>query len=77
MRDYVRSPVKGKAKIWVLQGQNSRGYYGELAPRRLITSRKCWFTWRNPVENPYIFRSEKRRTTESYFNEVAFALSNT
>lgn len=40
MREYVRSPEKGKAKIWLLQGQNSRGLYGELALRRLITSRK-------------------------------------
>lgn len=77
MRDYVRSPEKGKARIWVLQGQNSRGFYGELALRRLITSRKRWFTWRNPNENPYILRSEKRRTIESYYDEVAFALSNT
>jgi RNA-directed DNA polymerase len=63
--------------LWVLQGQNSRGYYGELALRRLVTSRKGWFTWRNSAENPYILRSEKRRTTESYYSEVAFALSNT
>jgi group II intron reverse transcriptase/maturase len=77
MRDYVRSPGEGKAKIWVLQGQNSRGFYGELVLRRLITSRKGWFIWRNPTENPYILRSEKHRIIESYYDEVAFALSNT
>lgn len=77
MREYVRSPEKNKAKIWVLQGQNSRGFYGELALKRLITSRKGWFTWRSPAENPYILRSEKHRTIESYYDEVAFALSNT
>lgn len=77
MQSYVRSPEKGKAKIWVLQGRNSRGFYGELALRRLITSRKGQFTWRNPTENPYILRSEKHRTIESYYDEVAFALSNT
>ncbi|MBJ6359743.1 group II intron reverse transcriptase/maturase [Paenibacillus sp. GCM10012307] len=77
MRDYVRSPEKGKAKIWVMQGRNSRGFYGELPLRRLITSRKGWFTWRTPAENPYILRSEQRRTIESYYDEVAFALSNT
>ncbi|WP_074730165.1 group II intron reverse transcriptase/maturase [Paenibacillus naphthalenovorans] len=77
MKDHVRSPSKGKAKIWVLQGQNSRGFYGELALRRLITSRKGWFTWKNPPGNPYILRSEKRRIIESYYDEVAFALSNT
>ncbi|WP_309248995.1 reverse transcriptase domain-containing protein [Paenibacillus sp. MZ04-78.2] len=77
MREYVRSPEKGKAKTWVLQGQNSRGFYGEMALRRLITGRKSWFTWRNPNENPYILRAEKRRTIESYYDQVAFALSNT
>lgn len=40
MRDNVRSPEPGKAKTWVLQGRNSRGFYGEVALRRLITSRK-------------------------------------
>ena len=77
MQDHVRSPDRGKAKSWVLQGQNSRGFYGELSLRRLITSRKGRFTWRNPAENPYILRSENRRTIESYYNEVAFALSIT
>ncbi len=77
MRDYVRSPNKGKAKTWVLQGQNSRGFYGEVALRRLITSRKGRFIWRNPAENPYILRTDKHRTIESYYDEVAFALSNT
>jgi RNA-directed DNA polymerase len=77
MRDYVRSPEKGKAKVWILQGQNSRGFYGALALKRLISSRKGWFMWRNPAENPYIMRSEKHRSIESYYNEVAFALSNT
>jgi group II intron reverse transcriptase/maturase len=77
MRDHVRSPAKGKTKVWVLQGQNSRGFYGELALRRLITSRKAWFTWRNPAENPYIRLIEKSRTLESRYDDVAFALSNT
>lgn len=76
MRNYVRYPENGKAKVWVLQGQNSRGFYGEVALRRLITSRKGRFLWRNPAENPYILHSEKQRTIESYYHEVAFALSN-
>lgn len=77
MRDFVRSPEKGKAKTWVLQGQNSKGYYGELTLRRLITSRKGWFTWRNPDINPYILRTIERRTITSRYDDVAFALSNT
>ncbi|WP_188318665.1 hypothetical protein [Paenibacillus larvae] len=51
--------------------------FEKLALKRLITSRKGWFTWRNPTENPYILRSERKRIIESYYNEVAFALSNT
>jgi RNA-directed DNA polymerase len=77
MRDYVRSPEKGKAKTWVVQGVNNRGFYGALALRRLITSRKGRFTWRNPAENPYILHEENRRPLESRYDDVAFALSNT
>lgn len=77
MRIYVRSPEKGKAKTWVLKGPNSRGFHEELALKRLITSRKAWFTWRSPAENPYILRPENPRTIESYYSEVAFVLSNT
>lgn len=77
MGDYVRSPAEGKAKVWVLQGQSSRGFYGKVALRRLITSRKGWFMWKNPSINPYTLRSEKQRVFESYYDEVAFALSNT
>jgi RNA-directed DNA polymerase len=76
MRDYVRAPEKGKARVWVLQGQNSRGFYGQVALRRLITSRKGRFMWRNPPGNPYILRSTQQRTIESYYDEVALALSN-
>ena len=28
MREHVRAPEPGQAKTWVLQGQNSRGWYG-------------------------------------------------
>lgn len=77
MQQYVRAPEKGKAKTWVLRGRNSKGFYGESALRRLITSRKSWFTWRNPCENPYILRSDKHRAIQSYYGEVAFAMSNT
>ncbi len=77
MRDYIKAPEQGRAKTWVFQGQNSRGWYGEVALRRLITSRKGRFEWRSPAENPYILRDEKRRTIESSYADVAFALSNT
>lgn len=77
MRDHVRSQNKGQAKTWVMKGQNSRGFYGEVALRRLVTSRKGWFTWRNPAENPYILVKQTCRTIESRYTDVAFALSNT
>lgn len=77
IRDYVRSPGQGKASIWILKGLNGRGFYEEIALRRMITSRKGRFTWRNPVGNPYILRKEKYQMIQSYYDEVAFALSNT
>lgn len=77
MRDCIRAPEPGQATTWVLQGQNSRGWYGVVALRRLVTSRKGRFTWRTLTENPYILRDETRRTIESRYPDVAFAMSNT
>ena len=77
MCEMVKPAAVGHAKTWVLKGQNSRGWYGVLALRRLVTSRKGRFTWCNPSENPYILREEHRRTIKSHYTEVAFALSNT
>ena len=76
MRDYVRRSEPGRAKTWVLEGQNSRGWYGAVALRRLVTSRKGQFRWRNPLENPYILRDKTRSTIESRYPDVAFAMSN-
>nr|WP_284508087.1 group II intron maturase-specific domain-containing protein [Caballeronia sp. GAOx1] len=44
MREYIRAPEPGQATTWVLQGQNSRGWYGAVALRRLVTCRKGRFT---------------------------------
>ena len=77
MREHVRVPESGRAKTWVLKGQNSRGWYGELALRRLVTSHKGQFRWRNPEENPYLIHDEQRTLFESRYADVAFALSNT
>ncbi len=76
MRDHVQRPEEGHAKTWVLHGQNSRGWYGAVALRRLVTSRKARFIWRTPAENPFILRAEKRSTIESRYADVAFAMSN-
>ena len=76
MRDHIRAPEPGRAKTWVLRGRNSRGWHGEVALRRLVTSRKGQFRWRTPDGNPYIVRDETRGTIESRYANVAFALSN-
>jgi RNA-directed DNA polymerase len=41
---------------------------------RLVSSPKAQFRWRNPEENPYIFRSETRRTVTSHYHDVAMAM---
>ena len=48
----------------------------ELVLRRLVTSRKGQFRWRNPERNPYLMRGEDRKFFESRYADVAFALSN-
>lgn len=77
MREFIRAPEPGKATTWVLKGRNSRGWYGELALRRLVTSRKGQFRWRSPEGNPYLIRDKNRKLFESRYADVAFALSNT
>ena len=77
MRESIRSPEPGRAKTWVLKGQNSRGWYGEVALKRLVTSRKGPFRWRTPERNPYLICDPQRRFCESRYADVAFALSNT
>ncbi|AMC36581.1 group II intron reverse transcriptase/maturase [Janthinobacterium sp. B9-8] len=77
MRDYIKAPELGIAKTWLLEGRNSRGWYGALALWRLITSRKGRFTWRTPAENPYILRDAPPNTIKSVYRDVAFAMSNT
>lgn len=76
MRSGVRAPEPGRAKTWVLQGQNSRSWYGSVALRRPVTSRKGQFRWRSPSKNPYILRDEARNTVESRHAVVAFAMGN-
>lgn len=76
MRRHVRSSDALRAKTWVMQGRNNRGMYCEVALRRLVTSRKGQFRWRNPEGNPYLCRDEERSIFESRYDDVAFAMSN-
>lgn len=76
MRQWVRHPANGTAKIWQLFGRSSKGNLCGVTLRRLVTSRKCRFRWRNPEINPYITREEERNTVTSRYDDVAMALSH-
>ena len=76
MRQGVRRPADGMAKTWRLFGRSGNGNLCGIALRRLVTSRKCQFRWRNPEINPYIARDEKRNTVTSRYRDVAMAMSH-
>jgi group II intron reverse transcriptase/maturase len=76
MQQWVRYPADGKAKIWQLFGRSGRGNLCGVTLRRLVTSRKCQFRWRNPELNPYITRDEERNTVTSRYHDVAMAMSH-
>ena len=74
MRKWYRAPENGQTKTWLIYGQGNRGKPVRKALRRLVTSQKAQFRWRNPERNPYIFRDELRNTVTSRYHEVAMAL---
>ena len=74
MRKWYRVPEKGTAKTWVLYGISEQGNRIGKDLRRLVTSRKAQFRWRNPERNPYIKREEIRNTITSRYHDVAMAL---
>jgi len=76
MRQWIRHLADGKAKIWQLYGRSGRGNLCGVTLRRLVTSRKCPFRWRNPETNPYITRDEERNTVTSRYRDVAMAMSH-
>jgi len=76
MRQWVRRPAEDKAKIWQLFGRSGRGNLCGVTLRRLVTSRKAQFRWRNPETNPYIPRDEERNTVTSRYHDVAMAMSH-
>jgi len=78
MQKYFHTHCEETAKTWVIRGKNSwSNQYKQVALKRLVSSRKGRFKWRNPTGNPYNPTIEEHRFYESYFDEVAFALSNT
>ncbi len=76
MRQWIRRPAGGKAKIWQLFGRSGKGNLCGVTLRRLVTSRKAQFRWRNPEINPFIIRDEERNTVTSRYDDVAMAMSH-
>ena len=74
MLNWYRAPETGKAKTWLVYGRNERGERVGKALRRMVSSPKAQFRWRNPEINPYIFRSETRSTVTSRYHDVAMAM---
>jgi hypothetical protein len=74
MRKWFRVPEPGKSKTWLVFGRNERGAPVGKALKRLVSSPKAQFRWRNPEENPYIFRIENRSTVTSHYHDVAMAM---
>jgi RNA-directed DNA polymerase len=75
IRKWNRAPETGQAKTWLIYGRSSKGNPVRKALRRLVTSPKAQFRWRNPERNPYVGRDEVRSTVTSRYRDVAMALS--
>ena len=73
----VRKSSEDKAKTWTLFGRSGKGHLCGITLRRLVTSRKGSFRWRNPEVNPYLPREEKRNTVTSRYQDVAMAMGQT
>jgi RNA-directed DNA polymerase len=76
MRKWYRAPETGKAKTWIVYGINERGSRVGKALRRLVSSPKAQFRWRNPETNPYIVRTETRNTITSRYHDIAMAMGH-
>lgn len=76
MRQWVRRPANGTAKIWQFFGRSGKGNLCGVTLRRLVTSRKAQFRWRNPEVNPFILREDIRNTVTSHYRDVAMAMSH-
>ena len=76
MREWFRRPTPGQAKTWMLFGRSGKGNLCGAALRRMVSSRKSQFRWRNPEVNPYIKRDDERHTVTSRYHDVAMAMSH-
>lgn len=73
---WIRRPADDMAKTWHLFGRSGNGNLCGVALRRLVTSRKCQFRWRNPSINPYMMPEDGRNTITSRYRDVAMATSH-
>jgi RNA-directed DNA polymerase len=76
MRQWIRRPTNGTALTWVLFGRSGKGNLCGIALRRLVTSRKDQFRWRNPAINPYLRPDDGRSTVSSRYRDVVMAMSH-
>ncbi len=76
MRPWVQYLAACKAKTWQQFGRSGNGNLCGITLRRLVSSRKCQFRWRNPEINPYITRDEERNTVTSRYRDAAMAMSH-
>jgi RNA-directed DNA polymerase len=76
MQRWIRRPTPGAAKTWVLWGHSGKGHICGVALRRLVTSPKRQFRWRNPAMNPYVLQDGDRSTVTSRYRDVAMAMSH-
>lgn len=74
LRRWFRRPAEGQAKTWLLFGRSGNGNLCGVALRRLVTSPKRQFRWRNPEANPYLLCDEARNTITSRYRDVAMAM---
>jgi RNA-directed DNA polymerase len=64
----------GNAKTWQLSGMDGKGrYHIGISLRRLVSSKKARFKWRNPV-NPYM-PEEEENSYHATYNQIAMAMS--
>ena len=74
LRKWYHAPNAGQAKTWMACERGDQGILIKQALRRLVTSPKARFLWRNPERNPYILRDEIRNTVTSGYCDVAMAM---
>jgi RNA-directed DNA polymerase len=75
MKRWVKYPKDKCAKTWIVygRGQNGKGVGAEL--KRMLGAGKKRFSWKTPVENPYLSTQNPAKIFESKYQDVATAMS--